>query len=420
MMKIKIQKWHFFAFFVLLIIVWIVWDNEKEKEISRKEEIKKANDRVIERDKREISFGNLILSKEEEGKFSQAMSFFKNYEDEFGVNTPTTIHKAILYLKIGEIQKAKNILDSIISSKNEFEEPSFLRDVEDVLLLNNKKVHVNVAYMKFFNEYVCRIVAISYRAGMETDSLKRLECLQRYDKLAIIDQYVKDYSSFINIHKESVPYILNMQIRLLQKMHMYLYWDYWEPENAVDDVLRFKWNFLQRYLEEYDRCYGYNKTKLHFERILRNNGLASEGAQKFLVDAYLNIGSRHNKYNLSYDEFKKLKRGYVGLLVKLTPTTISNKPSAFVNAGITKPCILIKCNDWSICDSTLFTREMVLKDKGKVKKVVILKDDYTTDTIHIKEDLLGVTINYRPTNILTLDLLRHSFFIECSNGHYCP
>lgn len=111
MMKIKIQKWHFFAFFVLLIIVWIVWDNEKEKEISRKEEIKKANDRVIERDKREISFGNLILSKEEEGKFSQAMSFFKNYEDEFGVNTPTTIHKAILYLKIGEIQKAKNILD---------------------------------------------------------------------------------------------------------------------------------------------------------------------------------------------------------------------------------------------------------------------------------------------------------------------
>ena len=257
MMKIKIQKWHFFAFFVLLIIVWIVWDNEKEKEISRKEEIKKANDRVIERDKREISFGNLILSKEEEGKFSQAMSFFKNYEDEFGVNTPTTIHKAILYLKIGEIQKAKNILDSIISSKNEFEEPSFLRDVEDVLLLNNKKVHVNVAYMKFFNEYVCRIVAISYRAGMETDSLKRLECLQRYDKLAIIDQYVKDYSSFINIHKESVPYILNMQIRLLQKMHMYLYWDYWEPENAVDDVLRFKWNFLQRYLEEYDRCYGY-------------------------------------------------------------------------------------------------------------------------------------------------------------------
>ena len=41
MMKIKIQKWHFFAFFVLLIIVWIVWDNEKEKEISRKEERKK-------------------------------------------------------------------------------------------------------------------------------------------------------------------------------------------------------------------------------------------------------------------------------------------------------------------------------------------------------------------------------------------
>ena len=97
-------------------------------------------------------------------------------------------------------------------------------------------------------------------------------------------------------------------------------------------------------------------------------------------------------------------------LLVLTPTTTLNKPSAFINAGVTKPCILISCNDWNICDSILFNREMVLKDKGKVKKVVILKDDYTTDTLRIKDDLLGVTISYRPINFMTVDLLRQLFF----------
>ena len=97
-------------------------------------------------------------------------------------------------------------------------------------------------------------------------------------------------------------------------------------------------------------------------------------------------------------------------LLVLTPTTTLNKPSAFINAGVTKPCILISCNDWNICDSILFNREMVLKDKGKVKKVVILKDDYTTDTLSIKDDLLGVAISYRPINFMTVDLLRQRFF----------
>lgn len=124
----------------------------------------------------------------------------------------------------------------------------------------------------------------------------------------------------------------------------------------------------------------------------------------------MSIGEQNNKYNLSYKEFKKLRRGTFGWIVKLTPTTTLNKPSAFINAGVTKPCVLISCNGWNICDSILFNREMVLKDKGKVKKVVILKEDYTTDTLCIKDDLLGVTISYRPINFITVDLLRQLFF----------
>ena len=45
-----------------------------------------------------------------------------------------------------------------------------------------------------------------------------------------------------------------------------------------------------------------------------------------------------------------------------------------------------------------------------MKRVVILQDDYTTDTLRIKDDLLGVTISYRPINFMTVDLLRQLFF----------
>ena len=34
----------------------------------------------------------------------------------------------------------------------------------------------------------------------------------------------------------------------------------------------------------------------------------------------------------------------------------------------------------------------------------------TLDTLRIKNDLLGVTINYRPINFITVDLLRQLFF----------
>lgn len=34
------------------------------------------------------------------------------------------------------------------------------------------------------------------------------------------------------------------------------------------------------YLDEYDRCYGLNKTKYYFKKILEEKGLASEVCQK--------------------------------------------------------------------------------------------------------------------------------------------
>ena len=425
MKKIKIRGWWIFLLVLILLIAWIrrsdakeendnVTYNELMKTLAKPMPLdkayglwKEAYNVAGDNNERRWCLGNVILCKEQKGDFSDAMILLNDFEEEFEVSTPTTIHKAILFSKMGQYQKAKSILDSIVSDRAVFHEPSLWEDIEDALLLGNNNAHVNEAYMNLFNEYVCKIVALSYRAGMETDSLKRLQCLQRFENIGVIDSYVRDYASFIKANKKSASYFLNEKIRTLQKTQLYLFLNYWEPDNTVNDILRFKWTFIQMYLDEYDRCNGINKTKYYFKKILEEKGLASEVCQKYLINAYMSIGEQNN---LSYEEFKKLRRGTFGWIVKLTPTTTLNKPSAFINAGVTKPCVLISCNGWNICDSILFNREMVLKDKGKVKKVVILKDDYTTDTLRIKDDLLGVTISYRPINFMTVDLLRQLFF----------
>lgn len=430
----KINGWWIFLLVLILLIVWIRWSDAKEendkvtynalmKTLEKPMPLdkayglwKEAYSVAGDNNERRWCLGNAILCKEQENDVAVAMNLLKDFEKKFEVSTPTAIHKAILCLKLEQPQKAKYILDSIVSDKIIFQEPSLLENIEDALLFGNNNEHINEVYMNFFNEYVCKLVALSYRTGMEVDSLKRLECLQKFESIETIDPYLRGYASFIEANEKSVSYFLNEKIRILQKTHLYLFQNYWEPEKTVDDILRFKWTFIQMYLDEYDKCYGLNKTKSYFKKILKEQGLASEVCQKYLVNAYMNIGVQNNKYNLSYENYKKLRRGTFGWIVKLTPTTFLNKPSAFINAGVTRSCVLISCNDWNICDSILFNREMVLKDKGKVKKVVILKDDYTTDTLRIKDDLLGVTINYRPINSMTVDLLRLRFFKGRNNS----
>ena len=359
MKKITIRGWWIFFLVLILLIAWIRWSDAKEENNKvTYNELMKTLAKPIPLDKayglwkeaynvagdnneRRWCLGNAILCKEQEGDIYDAMILLNDFEEEFEVSTPTTIHKAILFSKMGQHKKAKSILDSIVSDRAVFHEPSLWEDIEDALLLGNKNAHVNEAYMNLFNEYVCKIVALSYRAGMETDSLKRLQCLQRFENIGVIDSYVRDYASFIKANKKSASYFLNEKIRTLQKTQLYLFLNYWEPDNTVNDILRFKWTFIQMYLDEYDRCYGLNKTKYYFKKILEEKGLASEVCQKYLINAYMSIGKQNNKYNLSYEQFKKLRRGTFGWIVKLTPTTTLNKPSAFINAGVTKPCVLI-------------------------------------------------------------------------------
>lgn len=428
-MKLKIKKWYIWVSAFVALAVWLRLDNKKAEvnekmyqetlaELSTPISIdkacvlwKNAYDYAGSDNDRRLCLGKLILCYENMGDLFQAQSLLEKYETEFEESTSTTIHSAIILAKTGDEQKCKHILDSLIDTPIFFDEPSFIKKSLDLLCGNTKEAQSD-AYLDYFYEFICRLVSIQFRASIEPDNINRVECLGRFEKYESIDNVIKKYQDFCESQSGALSFFHKQRICILQQTHLYMPLNYWNPEIAIDDALRFKWNFIQMFLDEYDSCYGFEYTKEHFRNIIASNKVSSEGYQKFLIDAYMESGNKNSKYSLDYEGYKSLFRNGWGWLVQLTPTSLLNQPSAFINAGVTKPCILLSCNGWNVCDSTLFTRDMVLKDKGKTKQVIILKDDFSTDTLRIQEDLLGVNISYRHVNSLTLDLVRK----RASNG----
>lgn len=429
-MKFRLKGWYFVVLFFIALIVWIRWDDAKSKkrqqeynailaELSRPMPIDSASllwenayKKAGSYNERRLCLGKTILCYEGQNTQDKALELLKQYEDEFEVSTSTLIHNAMIQNQIGNERKCKQILDSIIGSPLLYKEPS-LSDICKNFF--DKTDTQNTACLNFFYEYICRIVAIQYRISMESEMPQKIELYEKFDDYESIDDVIMEYQVFLDTNPHFQSLFLGERLCILQQTHLYLFQNYWNPEYAIDDLLRFKWNFYSMYLDEYDKCYGYKKTKKHFQVLMTKHKLASEGYQKFLLNAYMTLNDVNNKYNLTYDEYKNLRREGLGYVVKLTPKIFLNQQSAFINAGVTKPCLLLSCNGWSICDSTLFSRDMVVADSGKIKHIVILKDDYTLDTLRIKEDKLGVEISYRPVCSMTLDLIRKIVLNKRSN-----
>lgn len=421
-MKFRLKTWHFVILIFISLVIWLRWDDaESEKKQQEYKNIleelslplpidsarilwEKAYNCAGSYNERCLCLGKTILCYEAQNDQAKALELLKLYETEFEASTSTKIHNAILEKQNGDEFKCRQILDSIIESPLHYKEPTFIDICKKFF---DKNETFNNDYLSFFYEYICRIVAFQYRIGEEPDINKRIKYYQKFDNYESIDSLIIEYDKFKKTNSSLLSFYLKERICILQQTHLYLFQNYWSPENAIDDLMRFKWNFYLMYLEEYDKYYGFNKTQKHFQTIMKKHKLATEGYQKFLLNAYLQSNIEKNKYNLTYDDYKKLRREGFGYVVKLTPKIFLNQTSAFINAGVTKPCLLLSCNDWNICDSTLFNRGMVLEDTGKTKHVVILKDDYTLDTLKIKEDMLGVEISYRPVCSMTLDMIRN-------------
>ena len=223
-MKLKIKTWHVIVLLFMALVTWIQWDNDKEEqdnnkydnlmtELSRPMPWDKASVLWMEaynvardNNKKRWCKGHLIMGYENKGDLSQALELLSEYEEEFEQSTPTAIHRAILLVKCGEEQKGKQMLDSISISSINYDAPSPWDNCVDLLFNGSKGENANEAYLNYFNEYVCRLVALSYRAGMETDSLTRVQCLEQYENVADVDSLIKEYQKFINDHPQASLY----------------------------------------------------------------------------------------------------------------------------------------------------------------------------------------------------------------------
>lgn len=352
----------------------------------------------------------LIKCYEQKGLLKEALALLKEFEDEFEKSNFTAYHRACIYVRQNKLLKARKELDSVIALPIVFKEPSFLRKIWMYYLDYGDGDNMKEYYHDYFANFTCLIVALTLRASLENNEKHRVQILKLYFKYALgFEEVVANYLDFQKQNPKSHSYMTDEKYKIMQETHLNSMYNYVNFYNPIDDLFRLKWNYFTDLMLIHDKVYGYKQTVNFFNKVNPIFKSATEGYQRFLYKAYMQLGKSKKLSMVDHDFFQKVEIGCWGWLVKLTPQTNFGKESAFLNAGMTKPVILIKCNDWNIHDNKLFSFDNIRKDKGKPKRIVVLKDDYTTDTLSIYADNLGVEIDYRIVPFTTLKLLRSDF-----------
>lgn len=92
------------------------------------------------------------------------------------------------------------------------------------------------------------------------------------------------------------------------------------------------------------------------------------------------------------------------------PSTFLGSHSFLISHGITKEFLVLKCNEWDIRDSIPFSVEVIDRDKGRKKTLIMLNDDYSTDTICFSTDKMGAQLKFVFVPEPVYQMLIYDFF----------
>lgn len=396
----KSQRYH-----ELMIQVSQEPNSEKALEI-----FKEAYKNATSKNERRRARSGIIALYEQMGNYSKAHSHLDEFIDEFESSKYTDIHRAILYGKEGKTDKAIEKFELVLKENKVFEEPGIIKSLWNYFLDSGSGEEQLKIYYDYFLDYVCNMVALGYESYMISDSIERLKNKERFFLLnPQIDDVAQSYINYKIEHPKSYGMFEAEKTDIMQRMHLGLWTTAINTNTLIEDIYRMKWNFTTFFLIEYDHVFGYQETKQIMKNILKNNHTTSEKFPKFLIDAYMSIDEPDAKSSITYDDFKSFQKEGLTFIVKLTPTTALSTESSFIKEGITDSRILLRCNDWDFSQRTPFLSDSIYKYKGKTKRIILLSDDYKTDTLNITTDKLGVMIEHVVVPTALYELLLHDF-----------
>lgn len=348
-------------------------------------------------------------------KYDSALFYLDKYDDEAGKTCFSNIHRAIIYAKKNDKQMSRNILDKILNKPLEFDSPSFWTTLTDGWLHSKNDYSKCKAYLDYLFTYYCKLLALRIRAGLSESKSEYMSCMNRIFNLATNEESViNDFRKSV-VNDVSNPFIFP-EYSDYQRAHI---WSYPIITNiSVDEIVyRIKWLMASEYLIFYDAQNGYHKTKQHFNEIIGSHSGTIENFPKFLIGVYMNLdGKGKLSTNLTYDDFEELRNSsmtsdstlIMSYIVKASVSKLSLHKYDTMESFV-PPAIVLKCNDWDLDNDSVSLYDYIKSQRGKEKTMIILKEDYTIDSVKTNEDYFGIDLEYIAVPKIFKELYKKEF-----------
>lgn len=337
---------------------------------------------------------NMIFMHETAGESDKALAVLDRYDNEFGHTAATAYHRACILNSSGDSTAACRMLLEIAAPKVPFKPLSavprmFLRWLESGHRSELER------YEEYFHGNICRVYAMMRYCtinGNKKENLERIKGLLR--DMAEVDAIAETYLEKKNEY--GYEYNPSFEHEVIDLKHLYIDVARRSTSLAPPDYLtginNLKWDILNTIIMESDTVEGLEATRRYLAEAPISEG-ALNFSDRFFVRAYRSYAGLDGALPTAtdYADYKSWPKNSFKILVMTTPDT-SEGSSALIANGITGDRIVLRYNDWCMADSLLLSQDIINANKDLTKRLVLLRDDYRTDTIVVAPGRIGVAM----------------------------
>ncbi|MCM1503096.1 MAG: hypothetical protein NC115_10600 [Bacteroidales bacterium] len=347
------------------------------------------------------------------GDFDSALQQLNRYENKYKRTIFSTAHKANICIAKGDTTEALNLFKEIIDKPIRYKPMVWINRIFNQWL-NSGRSEEYCRFNEYFYNVFCQIYALWYFASYNKELENPIDMWLSFIKnTSDIRQISEDYIVFQSNYPLDVNYYDNQRYNM---NHLYM-GDYKKLNSYSGDILRVvlsaRMSLANEIMLMADSLYFQSKSK----QILSENFMnmpTKDFTDLLLLNALKKYYGIDDSFptNMSYHNFKKVSKQGKRFLTIASPTTAVDKKSMLIKNGITRDFVVLSCNDWSILDSAVFSTETLKSYINKEKQMIILKENYTIDTLSFSEDKMGALLHYVSVPEVVYQMIVSDFMIN--------
>lgn len=422
----------------ILLVIWIRWSNyndeiQREKINNIQQQIDSIPDgkgRIdmlnmlyemdgLYRNERYLTLAQISIEHKQLCNLDSALIALKRFEDIYEKSLFTTIYESQIRYMMGDKATSCMLLKNVINENIKYQSMNWINKIFMQWLNSGHDSEYN-RYYDYLYDTFCQLYALGYYRYINHDTDENykttLSLLERINEMGNI---IQEFISFEQKFPQYKDYNESERRDIL--MSLIGFCDYKSLSQVRLDIVgvlcNMRTNIVNDLIIETDSIYGKSKSKQIIEEYL-SDITSINFTDLLFIKAYKKYIGINDEFptKSTYEQYKSFpKKGYRYLtlatpFITNNPFSANKSSSALIDQGILESFVVLSCNNWNIRDSILFNSNYISNHKGMPKNIVMLKNDYSTDTICILNDKIGAMLNYVPVPEPVYQMLLYDFF----------